>query len=109
MLRHIGIPGQAANAYAGPVRQFLDLREWQSIDVDELRWTLDAHFHEVDQVGAATEELRGRVHCDRVGSLLGISRPRISERVHTLFDAACLMASTMFGYAPQRQRLPLIH
>src|SRR5215211_4786374 len=109
MLGNIGISGESADANTAAVRQFFDLRKRQTVDVDELRRPLNTHFHEVDQVRAAREKLRARVRCAGLCRLLRVSRARISERIHVLFPAASLIASTIFGYAPQRQRLPLIH
>src|SRR5207248_3794908 len=44
MLGDIGISGESANTNTAAVWQFFDLRERQTVDVDELRRPLDAHF-----------------------------------------------------------------
>ena len=55
VLSEIGIAHERADAHAA-LGQFLDFRERQLVDVDELVGTLDAHLHEVDQIGATAEE-----------------------------------------------------
>src|SRR3954451_16030510 len=113
MLRDIGITCESADANTAAIRQLLDLGKRQPIDIDELRWPLDAHFHQVDQVRSAGEKLRARVRRRRTRRLLRISRACVSEWIHApaaaFLPPTDLIASTMFGYAPQRQRLPLIH
>ena len=49
-----------------------DLRQRQPIDVDQLRGRLDAHLHEVDQVGAAAEKFGVRLRGDALIACCGI-------------------------------------
>src|SRR5207244_3338348 len=85
-----------------------DLVECEAVDVDQVRRRLDVELHQVEQVGAAGDELRtgdaarGR---GRIGRRL---RAFVAERSHAFVPATSLIASMMFEYAPQRQMLPLM-
>src|SRR5581483_9342224 len=76
----------------------------ESPDVDEQRRRLDAELHQVDEVRPA-REYPGPVASRELACLRQRFRPHVVERSH---PAASLTASTMFTYAPQRQRFPLI-
>jgi hypothetical protein len=86
--------------------QLLDVVVRQSGDVDEDVRALDAELHEVDEVRPAAEVAgarSGRVEeRERAG---GVPGALVGERLH---PAASEMAGTMFVYAPQRHRLPLM-
>src|ERR1700747_1003881 len=76
--------------------------------VDEGGGVLDVVSHQIDEVGAAAEEFC-TAGGDGVDSFVGCGGALVGEGVHaeTPF-AAARTAATMLGYAPQRQRLPLI-
>ncbi len=109
----VGVPGQIAVPHHGadvqPVVRDLDLPERQRVDVDELRRLEHVELHEIEQRGAPRDEggigRRARRDDGRVdGRDLEIANgPHAPQPLRTLS-----MAATMFGYAPQRQRLPLI-
>ena len=68
---------------------------------------LDAILHPVRQLGRTRDEGCAR-HLRNCG--VNIGRSMIGKRVHGLArSATCWMATTMLGYAPQRQMLPLMH
>src|SRR4029078_1916563 len=77
----------------------------QPADVDEPVRRLHAEAHEVDEGGAAAEEPRAGPVGQRGDRAVGVGRALVGERPH---PATSRMAATMFTYAPQRQRLPLI-
>ena len=92
---------------AAPTRSavggLLDRVVGEAGDVDEPAGLGHAQLHQVDEVGAAAEvggAVRGGL--DRGGRVAG---PLVGERLHATVSA---IAATMFGYAPQRQRLPLM-
>ena len=55
----IGVADQRADAQAA-VRRRLDLVEAEAVDVDQVRRRLDLELHQIEQVGAAGDELRAR-------------------------------------------------
>ena len=57
--RKIGVAHQRADAQPA-VRRGLDLVEAKAVDVDQMRRRLDLELHQVEQVGAARDELRAR-------------------------------------------------
>ena len=59
----IGIRHQRADAQAA-VPGFFHCLEWQSRDVDQPRRTFNILLHQVEQVGAAGDELCRRIGCD---------------------------------------------
>src|SRR5437870_3435388 len=73
-----------------------------------MRRLLDLELHQVQKIGAATDELRagsrhGRSRCPRV------SDPLVRERLHRdTPTATSRMAATILGYAAHRQMLPLM-
>src|SRR5690606_24339603 len=76
--------------------------------VDEMRRALDLELHEIEQVGAAADELRARP-CSGHGGGSRVGRALVRERSHRgAPPATCRIAATMLGKAPQRQMLPLI-
>ena len=97
----VGVADGGADPHA--VGGLLDRVVGEAGDVDEARRLGHAQLHQVDEVGAAAEEggaVRGGL--DRGGRVAG---PLVRERLHATVSA---IAATMFGYAPQRQRLPLM-
>jgi hypothetical protein len=97
---HVGgeraVRHQRADAQA-VLRRFFDAAERQRVDVDEMRRRLDFELHEIDEVGAAGDELRGRFgrrctgRCDAVGSFIA---KRFHERPPS---ATSRIAATMLG------------
>src|SRR5690606_24273178 len=84
-----------------------ELVECEIVDVDEMRRRFDLQLHQIEQVGAAGDELcalvlrrGGRSFRRRLGALVG-------EGFHALpppkFAATSAIASWMLEYAPQRQ------
>jgi hypothetical protein len=75
-------------------------------DVDQLRRAGDVLLHEVDQVGAASDEFRGGVRCDLAHGVGDVARARIAEIVHrpaspdfpaALPNITSSIAATMLG------------
>src|SRR5260370_34287587 len=81
------------------VRQIFDLLQRQPADIDQMRRLLDLELHQVQKLGAATDELRagsrhGRYRCPRV------SDPLVRERLHRdTAPATSLLAARNMGYA----------
>jgi hypothetical protein len=75
-----------ADAHA-PTGQFLDLRQRQPGDVDNRCGPLDPLAHQVDQIGAAAEELRVRLGRDRLDGGGHIGRAHVRERPHRAASA----------------------
>src|SRR5262249_50852619 len=86
----------------------LDVPERQPADVDQAIRVLDFELHQIKQVRAAADELRAG-HCSGRNRGCDVGRAFVHKFSHTLPPAAnSRMASMMFGYAQQRQTLPLI-
>ena len=104
------VGGEVAVAGAGADAQaavgLLDPGRQQPGHVHQQVRRLHPEFHQVDQVGAAGEELRVRAAGQRDGAGR-VGGPDVVERLHRAAPASCT-AATMFGYAPHRHRLPLI-
>src|SRR5579884_4269908 len=88
------------------VRRLPDLVLGEPAYVDEELGRLDPESHEIDEIRAAAEELGLRLVGDERDRARGIVRALVAERPHA--RAASRTAATMFTYAPQRQRLPLM-
>src|SRR5205085_8626330 len=86
----------------------LDAVQRQRVHVDEVRGRLDLQLHQVQQVGAAGDELRGRMARHRSGGFGGRVGAFVGEGLHVRTPATSEIASTMLEYAPQRQMLPLM-
>ena len=66
-----------------PSGEFLDLGERQAGDVDEPLGPFDAHFHEVEQIGAAAEDFGVRVVGEFAGDRRRVRRPSVKgKRIH---------------------------
>src|SRR5262245_44096328 len=90
------------------VSGLFDLPERQPADVDQAIRVLDLELHQVEQVRAPADELRAG-HCSGRNRACGVGRAFVCKLSHALAPlAASRMASMMFGYAQQRQTLPLI-
>ena len=79
----IAVRHQRADPQAAP-RRFLDGLERQPRDVDQPRRTFDVLLHQIDQVGAASDEFCCRIGRDlphRVGDVVG---PRVLKIDHGL-------------------------
>ena len=102
MRGEVGVADGGADAQR-PCARLLDRVVGEAGDVDEPLRLGHAELHQVDEVGAAAE-VGGAVRrgLDRGGRVAG---PLVRERLHATVSA---IAATMFGYAPQRQRLPLM-
>ena len=92
--------GADAQAAAG---ERLDRVVGEARDVDQPLGRLDAELHQVDEVRAAAEV--GRAAGARARGGVRVGRALVGEGLH---GATSAIAATMFGYAPQRQRLPLM-
>ena len=86
------------------VSGFLDLVVRQAADVDEMIGFGHAQAHQVHQVRPAAEI--GGTGPELPHGIPGVDGPLVPERPHG--PATALIARTMFTYAPQRHRLPLI-
>ncbi len=65
----LGVAHHRADAYAFATRKFLDLREGQTIDVDQRVRRFHAHFHQINEVCSAAEKFclwLCRNFCDRL-------------------------------------------
>src|SRR5262249_19083155 len=90
-----------------------DLAQGQAGDVDQPARPLDVLLHQVEQVGAAGDEPGGAVGGDFApgaghgrGAGVGGGGPRGTPPSPA--RPAPSLGARMFGYAPQRQMLPLI-
>ena len=82
------------------VRGVLNRLERQTRDVDQPHRALDVIFHQVDEVGAACDELRGRISRDLSHCVRDIGRACILKIDHGLAPIAamaCWIAATMLG------------
>ena len=82
-------------------------KPWRSREAEQV--LIGGKPQEVDQGGAAGEELRPRVLRHRGNRFLRPARVCVRKGIHARPPRASWTAATMFGYAPQRQRLPLMH
>ena len=103
----------SAPSRSPPSADGLDVRQGQARDVDQPARPLDVLLHQVDQVRAAGDELGRAVRGDLAHGGRHVAGPGVGKGVHrpAPLSPACItcsMAATMFGYAPHRQRLPLI-
>ena len=89
VIGEIAIGHQRADPQA-TVPGLLDLVERQMRDVDQLRGARDILLDEVDQIGAAGDEFRGRVRCDLAHGVGDVARARIAEVVHRPASPDCL-------------------
>jgi hypothetical protein len=90
---------------------FLDAVERQVRDVHERARCHHARFHQIDERRAARKESRVFTRGDALARRHGRFGNDVRKRLHAraaISFAASRTASTMFGYAPHRQRLPLI-
>src|SRR5580704_8485182 len=93
--RKIAVSHRRAYAQAA-LRGVLDLVQRKTVDVDELRRSLNLQLHQVEQVRSACDELGagpdrgGGGSNSRVGAIVGKS-------LHAGPPAACLIAATMLG------------
>ncbi len=94
-------------ADAHDVAAHLDRGERQPRDVDHARGPFDVGLHQVDERRAARVEARRTGRGERAG-IPARRRGDELERAHHAAPRAAATAATMFGYAPQRQMLPLI-
>ena len=94
----VGVRHQRADAQAA-ARRLLDAVERQPRDVDQPRRALDIVLHQVDQVGAAGDELRARVGGDLAHRVGDVGGARILEVDHDCLPCAiaCWIAATMLG------------
>src|SRR5262245_21688026 len=93
-IRHEGADAQAS------VGHFLDGLQWQPGDVDQASRLLDALLHQVNQIGAASNELRVWVRSNLAYRVHHAVCPRVLEGDHSLpliTPIACSIAATMLG------------
>lgn len=74
----------------------LDLVQLEIIDIDQMCRRFDVQLHQIEQVGAARDELRSGLFSRRGRSLCRSTRTFVGEGPHALLRATSLMASTMF-------------
>jgi hypothetical protein len=116
-LGHPGGPRHVAHARQCPdvqtaVGQIVDGREREVVDVDEMVGAGDAGADEIDLVRAAREEGAGRVLARQRDRILHTGGAAVAERPHApppSWSRTCRIAARMFGYAAQRQMLPLMN
>ena len=80
-----------------PSGGLLDVVERQPRDVDQPRRALDILLHQIDQVGAAGDELRRRIGRDLAHRVGDVGGARVLEIDHDLASIACWIAATMLG------------
>ena len=93
VIGEIGVAHERADAQAAAGRVF-DLLKRQPRDIDQLRRTFDLHLHQVDQIGAAGDELRARIAGDLAHRVGDVGGARILKFDHDR-PIACWMAATM--------------
>ena len=91
----VGVAHQRADAQAA-LRRRLDLVERQAVDVDQVRGRLDLQLHQVEQVGAAGDELARRA-CAATAAAASAGRcgALVGEGLHARTPATSVIASTM--------------
>ena len=72
-----------------------DLVEREAVHVDQMRRRLDLQLHQVEQVGAAGDELGARDARGGRGGLGGRLRALVGEGLHACLPATSVIASTM--------------
>src|SRR5262245_37177621 len=100
---------ERADAHAA-VRQFFNLCERQSGEVNQVIGLLDVFAHQVNEIRAAAQELRLLELRDGLNGrsdVLGACVRKIFHRAIS-FSNVLRIASTIPTYAPQRHRLPLM-
>jgi hypothetical protein len=93
--RKVGVADQRADTQAA-FRGVFDLVERQTVDVDQGRWCLHLQLHEIEQVGAAGNELDAGF-ARRDSCIRDRLRAPVGEGFHVCSPIACLIAATMFG------------
>src|SRR5215510_3337933 len=105
VIGEIAVGNQRADPQAAIGRR-LDLAQRQMRDVDQPRWPRDVLLHQIDQIGAARDEFRGRVCRDPAYGVGDVAGARIFEIIHrppspafsvALPDMTSSIAATMFG------------
>ena len=92
--RKIGVAHQRADPQPA-VGSRLDLVQREVVDVDQVRRRLDLQLHQIEQVGAASDEL-GTLGADRRGGGFGRrAGPFVGERFHDFTPATSAIASWM--------------
>ena len=81
VIGEVAVGDERADTQAAILR-FIDLLERQMRDVDQSRRARDVFLHEVDQIGAAGDELCVRVDRDHAHGVGDVARARIVEIVH---------------------------
>ena len=71
-----------------------NLLQRQPRDIDQLRRTFDLHLHQIDQIGAAGDELGARIADDLAQGVGDVGCARILKLDHDC-PIACWMAATM--------------
>ena len=84
----IAVGHQRADAQPA-ILGLLDFVEREPGDIDQSRRKLHMLLDEVDQVGAAGDELRARVGCDPPHGVCEVGGARIFEIVHRVLVAEC--------------------
>src|SRR3954453_5694400 len=110
MVGQVAVRHERADAQP-PARGFLDSPEWQMRDVDEPPGALNIVLHQVQYVGAPSDESGVRIGSDLSESVADIGRLgklKVDHGLLLIAAMACWIAATILGYAPQRQILPLI-
>ena len=93
VIGEIGVAHERADAQAAAGRVF-NLLQRQPRDIDQLRRTFDLHLHQIDQIGAAGDELRAWIAGDLAHGVRDIGGARILKLDHDR-PIACWMAATM--------------
>ena len=84
---YLGVIGEIGVAYErsdtqAAARRVFDLLQWQPRDVDHFCRPFDIHLHQVDQIGASSDEFRVRVASDLAHRVRDIVGARITEANH---------------------------
>jgi hypothetical protein len=99
---HARVRGEVAVAYRGAdaqpaVGRVLHGVERQPAEVDDVRGRLHLQLHQVEQVGAAGDELGARLRGDGARGGAGGRGALVGEGLHAASPAAWRMAATMLG------------
>jgi hypothetical protein len=94
VISEIGIGHERADAEPAGC-SWLDLVQGKLRDIDQLRWPLDIHLHQVHQIGSAGDEFRAGACAHLAHSVRHIAGAGIMKADHDC-PIACWIAATIF-------------
>ncbi len=103
MVSDVAVGHQGSNPHT-TIGKFGNFTEVKTIQVHKCGWALDRVLHQIDQVGAATDELRPIMTGDKACGTAYIFGTFVVEVVHrapfavaAVDDITCFTAATIFG------------